>query len=165
MTMIRRTMRGGSMRIGVGASAWVVLLLTSGACTPRVEVAESEKPITINLNVKIDHEIRLKVDKELDDVLSNDGGSSAFAPSLDEEKVKGLVGEKRNGYLGAVNTAHADAQVLIEDVNRTRRQAYEDIAKRNGTSVQTVETIAGEKAVQNTKPGNFVEGPGGWVKK
>jgi len=28
-----------------------------------------------------------------------------------------------------------------------------------------VETIAGEKAIQKTKPGNYVEGPGGWVKK
>ncbi len=44
------------------------------ACTPRVEVAAPEKPITINLNVKIDHEIRLKVDKDLDEVLSKDSG-------------------------------------------------------------------------------------------
>jgi hypothetical protein len=43
-------------------------------CTPRVEVAPPEKPITINLNVKIDHEIRVKVDKELDQVLSDKGG-------------------------------------------------------------------------------------------
>jgi hypothetical protein len=43
-------------------------------CTPRVEVAAPEKPITINLNVKIDHEIRVKVDKELDQVLSDEGG-------------------------------------------------------------------------------------------
>ncbi len=42
-------------------------------CTPkaRVEVAAPE-PITINLNVKIDHEIRVKVDKELDSVFSED---------------------------------------------------------------------------------------------
>ena len=45
-----------------------------GACTPRVEVAAPDKPITINLNVKIDHEVRLKVDKELDQVLSDDSG-------------------------------------------------------------------------------------------
>lgn len=49
-------------------------VVTLCACTPRVEVAAPEKPITINLNVKIDHEIRLKVDKELDNVLSNDSG-------------------------------------------------------------------------------------------
>lgn len=67
-------MRSGTIQTGVGALAWVTLLLTSGACTPRVEVAAPEKPITINLNVKIDHEIRLKVDKDLDQVLSNDSG-------------------------------------------------------------------------------------------
>jgi uncharacterized protein YdbL (DUF1318 family) len=91
--------------------------------------------------------------------------SSAFALSLDEAKANGLVGEKANGYLGTVNPANAEAQALIEDVNQKRRQAYEDIAKRNGTNVQAVQTLAGEKAIQNTKPGNFVEGPGGWMKK
>ena len=43
-------------------------------CTPKVEVTPSDKPITINLNVKIDHEIRVKVDKELDQVLSDKSG-------------------------------------------------------------------------------------------
>lgn len=50
------------------------LLAVTGACTPRVEVAAPEKPITINLNVKIDHEIRVKVDKDLDKVLSDESG-------------------------------------------------------------------------------------------
>jgi hypothetical protein len=71
---MRRTMQSGAIRIGVGVLAWGTLLLTVSACTPRVEVAAPEKPITINLNVKIDHEIRLKVDKDLDQVLSNDSG-------------------------------------------------------------------------------------------
>ncbi len=53
-------------------SAGVFCLMGLG-CTPRVEVA-ADKPITINLNVKIDHEIRVKVDKELDQVLSQDSG-------------------------------------------------------------------------------------------
>lgn len=91
--------------------------------------------------------------------------SSAVALSLDEAKAKGLVGEKSNGYLGAVNPSDAEAQALMEDVNRKRRQAYEDIAKRNRTNIQAVETLAGEKAIQNTKPGHFIEGSGGWIKK
>lgn len=41
------------------------------ACTHKVEVAAKE-PITINLNVKVDHEIRVKVEKELDDLFSED---------------------------------------------------------------------------------------------
>lgn len=90
---------------------------------------------------------------------------SAFALSLDEAKAKGLVGERANGYLGAVISSNPDAQAVIEDVNRKRRQAYEEIAKRNRTDVRAVETLAGEKAIQNTTPGNFIEGPGGWIKK
>ena len=42
------------------------------ACTPTVEVKAPEEPITINLNVKIEHEIRVKVDKELDDLFDED---------------------------------------------------------------------------------------------
>lgn len=71
---MRRTMQSETLRIGAGVLAWLSLLMSVGACTPRVEVAASDKPITINLNVKIDHEIRLKVDKDLDQVLSNDSG-------------------------------------------------------------------------------------------
>ncbi|WP_373687358.1 YnbE family lipoprotein [Zooshikella harenae] len=41
-------------------------------CTPRVEVAVPEKPITINLNVKVEHEIKVKIDKELDEIFSED---------------------------------------------------------------------------------------------
>jgi hypothetical protein len=60
---------------GLWASmAGVGFVVTLGACTPRVEVAAPDKPITINLNVKIDHEIRVKVDKQLDNVLSDDSG-------------------------------------------------------------------------------------------
>lgn len=58
-----------------GAVAVCVMALAGAlACTPKVEVTPSDKPITINLNVKIDHEIRVKVDKELDKVLSEKSG-------------------------------------------------------------------------------------------
>jgi hypothetical protein len=43
-------------------------------CSPTVKVEPPDKPITINLNVKIEHEIRVKVDKELEDVFSEDSG-------------------------------------------------------------------------------------------
>ncbi|RWX55001.1 YnbE family lipoprotein [Photobacterium chitinilyticum] len=41
-------------------------------CTPTVQVTASDKPIEVNLNVKIEHEIRIKVDKEIDDLFSDD---------------------------------------------------------------------------------------------
>lgn len=49
----------------------LVSLLLLAACTPTVQLAAPKEPITINLNVKIEHEIRVKVDKELDDVFAN----------------------------------------------------------------------------------------------
>jgi uncharacterized protein YdbL (DUF1318 family) len=54
---------------------------------------------------------------------------------------------------------------LTNEVNEKRRQAYQDIATRNRTELEAVETLAGEKAIQNTKPGHFVQGPAGWTRK
>ncbi|MBX7138625.1 MAG: YnbE family lipoprotein [Oligoflexia bacterium] len=47
-------------------------LVSSTGCTPRVELAAPEKPITINMNLKIDHEVRVKVERDLDQVISKD---------------------------------------------------------------------------------------------
>lgn len=90
---------------------------------------------------------------------------SAFGLSLEEAKTKGLVGERANGYLGVVIPGSQEAQALAADVNEKRRQAYQDIAARNKTPLHNVEALAGEKAIQNTKPGHVVEGPGGWTRK
>lgn len=89
----------------------------------------------------------------------------AFALSLEEAKKHGLVGEKSTGYLGVVDPSNPDAQALADEINKKRRQAYQDIARRDGANVSTVESLAGEKAIEKTKPGNYVEGPGGWIKK
>ncbi|MAT91758.1 MAG: YnbE family lipoprotein [Halioglobus sp.] len=51
---------------------FAVLLGMAAGCTPTVEVKPPEEPITINLNVKIEHEIRVKVDEELDDLFADD---------------------------------------------------------------------------------------------
>nr|WP_127471838.1 YnbE family lipoprotein [Thiomicrorhabdus aquaedulcis] len=43
-------------------------------CTPSVQVAMPNEPININLNVKIQHEILIKVDKQLDAMFSESSG-------------------------------------------------------------------------------------------
>ena len=50
----------------------LLIAFSLGACTPTVKVAAPDKPIEINLNVKIEHEIRVKVDQQLDDILADD---------------------------------------------------------------------------------------------
>jgi hypothetical protein len=49
-----------------------VLLAGLPACRHTVEVKPPEEPITINLNVKIEHEIRVKVDRELEDLFEEE---------------------------------------------------------------------------------------------
>lgn len=51
-----------------------LLGLLGAACTPTVQLAVPDKPININLNVKIQHEIYVKVDKALDDIIDKDSG-------------------------------------------------------------------------------------------
>ncbi|MFC4655864.1 MULTISPECIES: YnbE family lipoprotein [Rheinheimera] len=55
-------------------AALMVSLVLLSACTPTVQVAMPNEPININLNVKIEHEIRIKVDKELDELFSDSSG-------------------------------------------------------------------------------------------
>tara|TARA_R110000850_G_scaffold3916_3_gene18556 strand:- start:2830 stop:3030 length:201 start_codon:yes stop_codon:yes gene_type:complete len=43
----------------------------TAACTPTIRIEPSDKPITINLNVKIDQEVRIKLDKEVEDLISS----------------------------------------------------------------------------------------------
>ena len=46
----------------------VLLGLVIAACTPTVQMAAPKEPITVNLNVKIQHEIYVKVDKDVEDI-------------------------------------------------------------------------------------------------
>ncbi|MEO1252952.1 MAG: YnbE family lipoprotein [Pseudomonadota bacterium] len=45
-------------------------LLALAACTT-VRLEGGEKPIEVNLNVKIDQEVRVKLDREIEDLIAN----------------------------------------------------------------------------------------------
>ncbi len=51
----------------------MMLPLAMYGCTPTVQMAAPKEPITVNLNVKIQHEIYVKVDKEVDELFSEQG--------------------------------------------------------------------------------------------
>jgi hypothetical protein len=55
------------------AVAAVAIALASG-CTPRVAVEAPKEPITINMNIKIEHEIHVKIDRDLDQLIASDKG-------------------------------------------------------------------------------------------
>ena len=41
------------------------------ACQPKVQIVPSEKPIVIELNVNINQEIRVRLDKDVEDLISD----------------------------------------------------------------------------------------------
>ena len=47
----------------------ITMTMMLAACTPRIEVAAPKEPITINMNVKIEHDINIKADKEVETLL------------------------------------------------------------------------------------------------
>ena len=93
--------------------------------------------------------------------------TSVWAIGLQDAKAQGLVGEQANGYLGVVKPAvSADVRALVDDINGQRKQKYQDIARRNDTSLQAVEALAGKKAMEKTPSGQFIKPPStGWVRK
>jgi len=49
-----------------------LLLAFVTACNPTVTLEAPKEPIEINLNVKIEHSIRVQVDKELEDLFDDE---------------------------------------------------------------------------------------------
>jgi len=54
---------------GFMAGTIAVLL---AACQPTVKVEAPDKPIVINLNVKIEQEVRIKIEREVEDLLKSE---------------------------------------------------------------------------------------------
>lgn len=91
---------------------------------------------------------------------------AALAVGLQQVKNDGLVGEQLNGYLGLVSAgAGAEVRALVADVNARRKAKYQSIAAQNGARLETVELLAGKKAIEKTRPGNYIQSATGWKKK
>ena len=48
------------------------ILFLAVACTPTVKVEAPDKPIEINMNINIKHEILIKVEKQVEELLEDD---------------------------------------------------------------------------------------------
>jgi hypothetical protein len=79
-------------------------------------------------------------------------------------KSQGLVGEQPNGYLGVV-TNQNEASQLVQLINNARKEQYQKLANTNKIAIQEVETLAGKKALEKTKPGHYIQINSRWIKK
>jgi hypothetical protein len=57
--------------LAVSALGALAIALMLAACTHRVQVEAPKDPIVINLNVKIEQEVRVKVDREVEDLFAD----------------------------------------------------------------------------------------------
>ena len=88
-----------------------------------------------------------------------------YGLELRDAKSQGLVGETTTGYLAAVNSTDQAVKNLVSSINSQRKQHYQGIAKKNNTPLQTVEQLAGKKAIAKTPAGQYVNDGKGWRKK
>jgi uncharacterized protein YdbL (DUF1318 family) len=94
-------------------------------------------------------------------------GDGARADALSDARAAGTVGERYDGYLALRNpSAPAGARQLVEDINAKRRQLYNQVSTREGTTIDSVGRIYAREIVGNVPPGTWIlQENGQWVQK
>ena len=100
-------------------------------------------------------------------VLALGAASPALAIDLDEARASGLVGERPDGLVGPVTAdANAEVRALVENINRARLDAYRALAQKEGTPLEAVQAVAGERQMQAAaRNGWYVMDAGGRWRK
>jgi hypothetical protein len=89
-------------------------------------------------------------------------GQAVVADALDDAKAAGLIGERPDGFVAAVQpNPTPDIAALVKNINRKRAAAYERIADESGTPVEQVGALAAEKVRQQSPPGHYFMNPNG----
>ncbi|MCP5055961.1 MAG: YdbL family protein [bacterium] len=94
--------------------------------------------------------------------------TAAWAASeLDAARDTGVVGERRNGYIGLVVKNPTDEQkALVKRINAGRRAQYKKVAKKTGATVEEVAALTAERLMREAKSGHYVQAADdGWVRK
>ena len=63
--------------------AALLLPIAAAACTPTVKIEAPEKPIEINLNIRIEQEVRVKVERDLEKAIADDPALFGLPPAQD----------------------------------------------------------------------------------
>lgn len=93
--------------------------------------------------------------------------TGAWAGPLDDAKAAGLIGERPDGYVAAVQpNPPPDIAALVRQINAKRRAAYEDIAAQENVPVDQVGAVTAEKIKQQAPAGEYFLAPdGSWTQK
>ncbi|CCQ73538.1 Conserved exported protein of unknown function [Magnetospira sp. QH-2] len=90
----------------------------------------------------------------------------AQAGALGDAKAAGQLGERPDGYVGLVTSAPAGIVSLMKSVNSARRAHYQSVAAKNGTTLDAVQAIMGQKLIGQLSAGQYyMDGGGNWVRR
>ena len=53
------------------SSIGLMIILFLAACTPTVQVQAPDKPIEINMNVNIEHHVKVEIEKDVQQAINN----------------------------------------------------------------------------------------------
>lgn len=84
--------------------------------------------------------------------------------ALGDAKANGQLGEMPTGYLGVVKPG-GQAADIAKLINDARRAEYQKLAAQNGIKLSDVEAIAGQKAIDKTPAGQYIQIQGQWQRK
>lgn len=126
------------------------------------------------MNVKIEHEIHIKVDKDVEELISRvaiysevamrkrlvNGGVGASLASAhrgagaDAVRLgsKGGSAKRWNGYLAPLRQ-DKETLALVKQINAARSESYQQLADDNNLPVDEVAKMAGQKLVSRAQPG------------
>jgi uncharacterized protein len=86
-------------------------------------------------------------------------------PKIIEMKSRGIIGETNQGYLDYVGNVR-EMQDVVDSENKDRRLVYEEIARKEGTTVQIVGQRRALQLKDLAKPGDWVQDDAGrWYRK
>ena len=94
-------------------------------------------------------------------------GSVARADALADERARGTIGERFDGFLAIHDSsATASARQLVENINAKRRKLYNEVSTREGTTIDAVGRIYAREIVETVPPGTWMLRENGqWVRK
>jgi uncharacterized protein YdbL (DUF1318 family) len=93
--------------------------------------------------------------------------ADVWAGPLDDAKAAGLIGERPDGYVAAVQPGPPpEIAALVKEINAKRRAAYEDIAAKQNVPIDQVGAVTAEKIKRQAPAGQYFLNPdGSWTQK
>ncbi len=86
--------------------------------------------------------------------------------AIDSLKTREAVGENNQGFLEVRGTLKADESTLVSGENADRGVVYAELAKRNGSTADTVGRVRAKRIAELSTAGIWLQDEGGrWYKK